>query len=98
MRDLLDDDALRKALATLPEWSGDRQALRRTVHAPSFLDGVRLVDAVAQVAEELDHHPDIDIRWRDVTFTLSTHSAGGVTEQDLLLARRIDSLAGDARG
>ena len=82
------------ALAELPEWSGDPDAIRRTVHAPSFMAGIRLVDAVAQAAEEADHHPDIDIRWRTVTFRLATHSAGGVTEKDLALARRIDELAG----
>ena len=59
---------------------------------PTFLDGIRLVDAVAEVAEELDHHPDIDIRWTSVTFVLSTHSAGGVTERDLTLAGRINEL------
>ena len=93
MRDLLDDEALRAALAGLPEWTGDGRALRRTVHAPSFRDGIVLVTAVAEAAEEMDHHPDIDIRWRDVTFTLSTHSAGGVTEMDVALAHRIDELA-----
>ena len=93
MAELLSDTALAEALKDLPEWSGDRDALRRTVHAPSFLDGIRLVGAVAEIAEDMDHHPDIDIRWRDVTFTLSTHSSGGVTDLDLTLARRIDALA-----
>jgi 4a-hydroxytetrahydrobiopterin dehydratase len=51
------------------------------------------VDAVAVAAEEADHHPDIDIRWRDVLFVLSTHSEGGVTEKDLQLAGRIDGIA-----
>ncbi len=93
MRELLDEARLGAALAGLPDWTGDGTALRRTVRAASFRDGIRLVTAVAEVAEEMDHHPDIDIRWRDVTFTLSTHSAGGVTELDLTLARRIDDLA-----
>lgn len=48
---------------------------------------------MAVVAEELDHHPDVDIRWRKVSFTLSTHSQGGVTERDVELARRIDEIA-----
>ena len=57
------------------------------------MTGIRIVDEVAVVAEELDHHPDVDIRWRDVTFALSTHSKGGVTDRDVELARRIDEIA-----
>jgi 4a-hydroxytetrahydrobiopterin dehydratase len=67
--------------------------LRRTVQAPDFPTAIRLVDAVAQDAEAMDHHPDMDIRWRNVTFVLSTHSAGGVTGNDTELARRIDAHA-----
>jgi 4a-hydroxytetrahydrobiopterin dehydratase len=66
--------------------------LRRTVAAPDFMTGIRIVDDVAVVAEALDHHPDVDIRWRNVTFSLSTHSQGGVTDRDVELARRIDTI------
>jgi 4a-hydroxytetrahydrobiopterin dehydratase len=51
------------------------------------------VDDVAVASEKANHHPDIDIRWRRVRFSLSTHDAGGVTEKDLDLARTIDSIA-----
>ena len=67
--------------------------LQVRVRAASFPDAVRLVAEVAAVAEELDHHPDVDLRYRVVGFGLSTHSAGGVTAKDLELARRILSLA-----
>jgi len=87
-----DSATLANRLLQLPDWSGDTSAIRRSVTAPQFLAGIRLVDAVALVAEDLDHHPDFDIRWRTVTFTLSTHSAGGVTDKDLALAARIDDL------
>jgi 4a-hydroxytetrahydrobiopterin dehydratase len=50
------------------------------------------VMAVGQLAEAADHHPDIDIRWRTLSFRLSTHSAGGLTEKDFALAREIDGL------
>jgi len=89
---LLDGDEIRARLAEVPGWEGDTAALRRTVVAASFLAGIRLVDMVAEVAEELDHHPDIDIRWTSITFTLSTHSAGGVTDKDFALAARINAL------
>ena len=94
MATVLSPAELADALAGLPAWSGDTDGIERAVKAPTFLDGIRLVDAVAAAAEDADHHPDIDIRWRTVTFRLATHSAGGVTEKDLALARRIDELAG----
>jgi 4a-hydroxytetrahydrobiopterin dehydratase len=87
---LLGDDGVRAALVDLPGWSGDGQTIMRTVTAPDFLTAVRIIDDVALVAETMDHHPDIDIRYRTVTFALSTHSAGGVTAADIELARGID--------
>jgi len=85
-------------LRELPEWSGDATGISRTVAAPSFLAGIDLVARVARVAEEMDHHPDIDIRWRRVRFGLSTHDAGGVTRLDLEQAGRIDALAAALAG
>jgi 4a-hydroxytetrahydrobiopterin dehydratase len=93
MPDLLGPEELAAALADLPGWEGDPASLRRTVQAPDFASAIRLVDAVAEDAEAMDHHPDMDIRWRKVTFVLSTHSAGGVTANDTELARRIDGHA-----
>ena len=95
MQELLTQDEINRALANeLPQWRQEGDAITRSVEAPSFMDGIRLVQAVAEVAEELNHHPDIDIRWTTVTFTLSTHSAGGLTREDLRLAGDIDRLAG----
>ncbi len=79
-------------LADLPGWSGDETEITRTVELPSFMDGIAVIDRVAVVAEEMNHHPDIDIRWRTLTFRCSTHSAGKVTERDHELARRIDEI------
>jgi 4a-hydroxytetrahydrobiopterin dehydratase len=88
----LSDDELRAALADLPSWSGNADGLRRTVELPSFRDAVAAITRIADVAEELDHHPDIDLRWRTLHLTLVSHSAGGVTGNDVQLARRIDDL------
>jgi len=93
MADLLGTEELARELAALPGWEGDPTSLRRTLQAPDFRTAIRLVDAVAEDAEAMDHHPDMDIRWRNVTFVLSTHSAGGVTGNDIELARRIDAHA-----
>mgnify|MGYP001812805639 CR=1 FL=1 len=95
MSELIRPAALATALQSLPLWSGSTTALERTVTAPDFLTAVRVVDDVALAAEQANHHPDIDIRWRRVRFGLSTHDAGGVTEKDLGLARTIDSIAAE---
>lgn len=91
---LLTETEITDALDSLPEWSRAGDAINRTVQAPSFLAGIELVRRVAEAAEAANHHPDVDIRWRKVTFVLSTHSAGGLTAQDVALAREIDRLAG----
>ncbi len=88
----LSDDELAAALPELPLWSGDGDGLRRTVELPSFRDAVAAIVAIADVAEEMDHHPDVDLRWRTLRIAVVTHSAGGVTELDLELARRVDAL------
>jgi 4a-hydroxytetrahydrobiopterin dehydratase len=88
----LSADELAAGLADLPHWSGDGTGVHRTVELPSFRDAVAAIVAIADVAEEMDHHPDIDLRWRTLHLSLVTHSAGGVTEFDLRLARRIDAL------
>jgi 4a-hydroxytetrahydrobiopterin dehydratase len=94
MAELLSQEEIDRALSTeLPHWSQDGDEITRSIKMPTFMDGIRLVQRVAEVAEDLDHHPDIDIRWTTVTFTLSTHSAGGLTAKDLRLAGDIDRLA-----
>jgi len=96
MAQLLDSDGVRAALSQLQGWSGDEKQISRSVTASTFAGGIRLVDEVAKVADEMDHHPDIDIRWTTITFTCATHSKGGVTDADITLARRIDELAAKA--
>ncbi|MET7421875.1 4a-hydroxytetrahydrobiopterin dehydratase [Dactylosporangium sp. NPDC005555] len=91
---LLGSDEVATALDRLHGWSGDVSGIERSVTAGTFLDGIRLVAEVAHVAEQADHHPDIDIRWRTVTFRLSTHSEGGVTAKDVALAGQINELVG----
>ncbi len=98
MADLLDADAIADGLARLEGWSGDRSGIRRTAKLPSFPAAIGVVDRVADIAEDMDHHPDIDIRWRTLTFTCVTHSAGGVTAKDLALAARIDDVVRSAAG
>ena len=88
----LSPDDLAAALSGLPLWSGDTDGIRRSVQLPGFPDAVAALVRIGFVAEQLDHHPDVDLRWRTLHLTLVSHSAGGVTELDLDLARRIDTL------
>lgn len=91
--DRLSDIAIQRALGRLPGWSRRGDALVKTYQFPAFLDGIAFVGRVAQAAEAADHHPDLDIRYTRVVCTLSTHSAGGITQLDLDLAGTIDGLA-----
>ena len=89
---LLSDADINAAVAALDGWQHLDGALRRSVTFPSFLGGTDAVRGVAEAAERAAHRPDIDTRWRTVTFTLSTHSEGGITEKDVTLAKEIDRL------
>jgi 4a-hydroxytetrahydrobiopterin dehydratase len=96
MAELLSADEVAAGIASLDGWSGSTSGITRTAALPTFLGAIAVVDRVAAVAEQADHHPDIDIRWRNLTFTCATHSAGGVTAMDLDLARRIDEIVAAA--
>jgi 4a-hydroxytetrahydrobiopterin dehydratase len=89
----LSEDQIAGALESLPEWQREGDTLVRTLRFADFVHAVDFVEAVAQIAEELQHHPDIDIRYNKVTLRLSTHSAGGLTTNDLALAERLDKVA-----
>ena len=89
---LMSDDDVDAAAQTLDGWQREDGALRRSITFDSFLDGIEGVRRIAELAELADHHPDIDIRWRTVNLALSTHSEGGITDQDVELARQIDAL------
>lgn len=89
---VLTDEQVDSAAENLDGWQRDGGALRRSVKFATFLDGIDAVRRVAEHAERNDHHPDIDIRWRTVTFALVTHSEGGITAKDLQMAADIDEI------
>jgi 4a-hydroxytetrahydrobiopterin dehydratase len=92
MAELLTDDQVTDALGKLPDWTAQDGALVRTAELPSFPLAIMVVNRVAEIAENDNHHPDIDIRWRKLTFRLSTHSKGGITALDVSLAEEIDGV------
>ena len=91
MRDRLSDVEIQRALGKLPGWARRGDAISKTYQFQAFPDGIAFVGRVAEAAEEMDHHPDIDVRYTKVTIALSTHTAGGVTQMDLDLAGKIEA-------
>src|ERR1700758_5417413 len=91
---VLTDEEVDAALPDLNGWERAQGALRRSIKFPTFLDGIEAVRRVAEHAEAKDHHPAIDIRWRTVTFALVTHSEGGITKNDVAMARDINGIVG----
>src|SRR6476619_498754 len=90
MAELLSDIEIQRDLGSLQGWSRKGDVLTRTYAFRNFLQSIEFVNRVAALAESANHHPDIDIRYSKVTLTLSTHDAGGITSNDVNLARAID--------
>jgi 4a-hydroxytetrahydrobiopterin dehydratase len=89
---LLNDDEITAALAGLPGWQRAGDSITHTVELADFRASVLFTGAVAYLAEGANHHPDILIQWNKVTLTLSTHSEGGLTGNDMALAGKISAL------
>jgi 4a-hydroxytetrahydrobiopterin dehydratase len=83
---------IKEALAEVPDWNQKAAAITRTYQFEDFPDAIRFVNALAKIAEKVEHHPDIDIRWNKVTLSLTTHDEGGLTRKDFELAKRLDRL------
>lgn len=92
----LSDIEIQRRLGAHPGWSRRGNALTRTFEFPTFPAAIAFVNRVAEVAERMDHHPDIDIRYTKVTCSLWTHTAGGISQRDFRLAEAIDTTLGTA--
>ena len=88
----LSDIEIQRGLGGLPGWTRKGDTLVKSYHFASFPDGIAFIRRVAEIAESMAHHPDIDIRYTKVHFALSTHDAGGITTKDLELAKAIEAL------
>ena len=80
-------------LSALPEWSRAGEIISRTFVFKDFPAAMKFVNHVAELAEQAQHHPDVDIRWNKVSLALTTHDAGGLTEKDFALAKQCDALS-----
>jgi 4a-hydroxytetrahydrobiopterin dehydratase len=98
VRELLSDIAIQRELGNLDGWSRKGDVLVKTFQFPNFMDAIGFVNRVAEAAERANHHPDMDIRYSRVLCNLSTHDAGGITQNDLDLARAMDAAEKQAEG
>ena len=89
----LTEPEITSALESTPDWRREGDWLIRTVECPTFRSAIALVGRVADAAEEADHHPDIEINWRRVTFRLTTKASRALTAKDVSMAATIDRLA-----
>ncbi len=93
MADLIKAEELKTRLKKIPEWELEKKHIERTFEFDDFSEAIDFVIAVSEVAEDEEHHPDIDIRYNKVRLIVSTHSKGGLTDLDFSLAERIDTLS-----
>jgi 4a-hydroxytetrahydrobiopterin dehydratase len=89
---LLSDIEIQRRLGALSGWSRRGATITRTFQFKGFPESTAFVSRLVAPAEAMNHHPDVDVRYDKVTVTLSTHDSGGITENDLALAERIDAL------
>jgi 4a-hydroxytetrahydrobiopterin dehydratase len=87
----LSNAEIERELGALRGWKREEGGIRKRFRHTSFRDAIAFVNLVADIAEDRQHHPDIDIRWRNVIIFLTTHEAGGVTQLDLDLAHAIEA-------
>lgn len=92
MATLLQEKEISSLLKELKGWTRADKEIKKVCELKDFVHAMGFVNSVALLAEKMNHHPDIDIRWNKVTLVLSTHSAGGLTSNDFNLAKAIDAL------
>lgn len=92
----LDAETIRRGLAELPEWrvSEDAKSLSRAYHFKNYYETMAFVNALAWIAHREDHHPDLEVSYNRCVVHFSTHSVGGLSENDLICAAKADALLG----
>ena len=95
-RTILEPAELTRRLSALPSWSVEGATLTRRWEFGDFDEAMRFVNAVADVARELDHHPDLYNVYNRVRLSVTTHDAGGLTAMDIAFATRVDALTDGA--
>src|SRR4051794_16026386 len=92
--DVLSDDEIESRLAELGGWSREGDTIVKEFKLADFVGSVEFVGRLVAPAEQMGHHPDLSVSWDTVRISLTSHAAGGLTEADFELAKRIDQLPG----
>jgi 4a-hydroxytetrahydrobiopterin dehydratase len=92
MENLIPEEELEQWMKKIPEWELEDDCICRSFEFDSYMEGIDFVNGVAELAEEADHHPDLEVSYGMVDVTLTTHDLKGLTEQDFLLAQKIDQM------
>jgi 4a-hydroxytetrahydrobiopterin dehydratase len=91
--DLLDDEAIEARLEELEGWEREGEVIAKTFKLADFVGSVEFINLLVVPAEDMNHHPDLNVSWNEVRVSITTHAAGGLTENDFELAKRIDGLS-----
>ncbi|MBU6302792.1 MAG: 4a-hydroxytetrahydrobiopterin dehydratase [Verrucomicrobia bacterium] len=92
MENLIPEEELEQWMKKIPEWDLEDDCICRSFEFDSYMEGIDFVNGIAELAEEADHHPDLEVSYGMVDVTLTTHDLKGLTEQDFLLAQKIDQM------
>jgi 4a-hydroxytetrahydrobiopterin dehydratase len=90
----LTEEQIADKLKPLPQWAEVAGSIQRTYQFKDFIAAMKFVNRAAELAEKVQHHPDILVRWNKVTLSLNTHDAGGITQKDFDLAAQLDAMPG----
>ena len=86
----LSPEQITENLKALPGWERKGEAIAKQYTFKEFMGGIRFINRIAEIAEQMDHHPDMTVNYRRITFSLSTHDQGGITEKDIKLGEAIE--------
>ena len=90
---LLSDEEIKTRLKDVPGWQHRGESIVKSFDRGDFVGSIKFIDSLVEPAEEMGHHPDLAVSWSQVEVAISTHSEGGITENDFELAKKVEELA-----
>jgi len=90
---LLSDEEIKERLKEVPGWQHRGESIVKSFDRGDFVGSIKFIDSLVEPAEEMNHHPDLAVSWSQVEVAISTHSEGGITENDFELAKKVEELA-----